>query len=92
MKPEDIPQNLLESAVFGRQVENFLSSDLGRYLVKRSEAEASEAMEKLKVVLPWRRRRITELQNDIKVAEWFQQWLADAILDGIHATNQIDEE
>lgn len=73
---------IVQSAVFGSQVEQFLNSDIGRYLVQRAEDEAELANDQLKRVLPWRSRKIRELQNRIWVAENFQQWLADAIMDG----------
>ena len=92
MNQQDIPGNLLESAIFGKRVEDFLSSDLGKYLVHRAEEEAANSVENLKRVLPWRRRRIQELQNRIWMAESFQQWLADAVMDGMQSTQLIEEE
>ena len=53
----------LELAVFGKQVEEFLQSDVGSYLINRAKEEALEAMEVLKTVHPWRHRRIQELQK-----------------------------
>ena len=90
MQPE-----LLETAVFGKQVENFLEGDIGKYLVKRAEEQAEESIEKLKHVNPWSifaRRKVQELQNKIWVAESIQQWLADAVIDGLQATNLLEEE
>lgn len=88
----EIPQNLLDEAIFGKQVENFLNSDLGKHLVYRAEEEAELANTELKRVLPWRRRKIQELQNRIWRAENFQQWLADIVMDGLQATQQIEED
>lgn len=87
-----MPPQLLETAIFGRQVEGFLGSDLGKYLVLKAETEAEDATEILKKVYPWRRRKIQELQNTIWRAESFQQWLADAVVDGMQATNLLEEE
>jgi hypothetical protein len=79
-------------ASFGREVELFLQSDIGDFLVKRSEAEIAEAVQLLKAVSPFRRRRIAELQARIQVAERFQLWLADAIASGHNALSQLEEE
>lgn len=83
---------LVEWATFGREVQLFLQSPIGDFLLKRSEEEISEAVLELKKVHSWRRRRIQELQNTIKVAEKFQFWLADAIAAGNQAEEQLLEE
>lgn len=79
-------------ATFGKEVEHFLQSDIGDFLVKRSEEEIAEAVQALKTVSPWRRRRIAELQARIQIAERFQLWLADAIAAGHNALSQLEEE
>ncbi len=75
-------------AVLGRQVEDFLLSDIGTYLLEQAKREEAEAMDLLKRVHPWRRRRIQELQNRIAVVERVQLWLADAIYSG-HAALEL---
>ena len=80
----------METATFGKEVEFFLNTPLGKYLVKRSEDEADLAMDMLKRTSPWRKNRIYYLQNRIKVAESFQQWLADAVMDGQQALNILE--
>ena len=87
LNPDD---PLVETAIFGQQVEQFLSGDIGKYLVRRAETEAEHATEALKKVHPWRTRRIRELQNIIWVAEHVQKWLGEAILDGRQALNVIE--
>jgi len=82
---------LLRVAVFGEQVRNFLETDIGDYLLKQAEYDAREAMDKLKHVSPWRRRKIQELQNDIRVAENFLTWLADALHSGEQAKQQLED-
>ena len=81
---------LVETAVFGKEVENFLGSNIGRYLVHKAEVQAEKATEELKRVAWWRGRRIKQLQNRIAVAESIQQWLGDAIMDGLSATNSLE--
>lgn len=79
-------------AVFGRQVEDFLRSDIGTYLLEQAKREEAEAMELLKRVHPWRRRRIQQLQNQIAVVERVQLWLADAIHSGRAALELIKQD
>jgi hypothetical protein len=83
---------LMETAIFGREVQEFLSSNVGKYLVKRAEEEAQEANAALKNVFPMRWRRITDLQNRIYRAESVQKWLGEAIMDGIQAERIITGE
>ena len=87
LNPDD---PIIHTAVFGKVVENFLNTELGKYLVGRAEREVEEAIDQLKSVAPWRRRRITELQNEIKNGERFQAWLADAIIEGQQALKTIE--
>jgi len=86
----DANDPIVETAVFGQQVEQFLSSEIGRYLIDRAEREAEHAADALKTVHPWRTRRIRELQNIIWVSERVQKWLGEAILDGRQALNVIE--
>jgi len=86
----DINDPLVKSAVLGRQVEEFLESDIGKYLVGRAESEAREAMDLLKNVSFWRKKRIIWLQNRIKTAENFQMWLGQAYSEGLHALHTIE--
>jgi|APCry1669188910_1035180.scaffolds.fasta_scaffold15724_3 hypothetical protein len=79
-------------AVFGESVKLFLESDIGDFLLKRSESEIDAAVQELKTVSPRDVDTITDLQNRIKVAEMFQGWLADAIAAGEQAKIQIAEE
>jgi hypothetical protein len=83
---------LFESAVFGKQVENFLGSEIGDYLLAKAKNEEQEAIHQISKVAPWRRRRIQELQNHIWRAQQFQIWLADAIADGQQATRLLEGE
>lgn len=83
---------LLRVAVFGEQIRDFLQTEIGDYLLKQAQHDADEAMNKLKNTSPWRRRRIQELQNDIRVAENFIHWLASAMQAGEQATTQLEQD
>lgn len=83
---------LVRTATFGKQVEDFLDTDIGKYLVGRAEQECNEALDKLKVVSSWRRRRIRDLQAQVWRAEAFQQWLGNAIVEGQHALQMLQED
>jgi len=69
-----------------------MASDIGAYLSQRANTEADAAMQKLRRVAPWRRRRIQQLQNEIKMCESFLIWLQDAVNSGHLARESIENE
>lgn len=85
-------KELLAEAMVGRDAEDFIQSDIGQYILGCAEQEAHEAMDQLKRVYPWRRRKITELQNKIWRAEAIQSWLAELVIAGKQAVQQLDED
>lgn len=79
-------------AVMGERAKQFLKSDIGDYLLQRAQREESEALEQLKTVAPWNKRKILRLQNDIRVVQMFTGWMAEAIETGNAALEQLREE
>lgn len=86
---DNIP--LIQKAVFGRQVEEFLNTDIGRFMVTRAEQSAESAMEKLKTCDPRDGKIVQSLQNEIWKAESFQEWMAIAIMDGLRAHKLLED-
>lgn len=70
---------------FGFQVQAFLESEVGRYLIKRAEDEIADACDELKTVSPTDPVEITRLQNRVFRAESIQYWLAEAMQTGVNA-------
>lgn len=85
-------QTLLAEAMLGQDAEEFIQSDLGRYVLARAEEEEQAAQEILAKVSPWRRRRITQLQDQIWRARSFKSWLAELVFSGKQALQQLEEE
>lgn len=83
---------LFSEAILGKDAEDFINSEIGRYLIGCADQEAFEAVEKLKKVYPWRTRRITELQNEIWRAESFKSWIAELVIKGRQATQQLEQD
>ncbi len=82
---------LWAEAVLGKDAEEFLRTDLGRYLVGRASQEEQEAIDKLASVASWRRNRIRELQNEIWRARSVKGWLAEIVQTGKQAEMQLEE-
>lgn len=90
MMTENSP--ILQQIDLGFQVEAFLQSDLGRYLVQRAEAQVEEAVEQLKRCSPEDSAQIRAIQHTIQVAESIQYWLAEAIQSGLNAQQQLHDQ
>lgn len=83
---------LLAEAVLGRDAEEFLASELGRYIVGRCDQEVADALDELSRVSPWRRRRIKDLQNKVWRAKSVKGWMAELISDGKAAEAALEED
>ncbi len=79
-------------ATFGKQVEYFLQSDIGSYLVKRAKQDSDEAIEELKKVDAFDGQKVASLQLKARVADAVIVWLGDAIAAGESATEQLKED
>ncbi len=92
LNPED---PVVRTAVFGKQVEEFVNSDIGRYITTRADDEINDCTDELKRISadwPWGRRKIARLQNRIATAERVIHWLAEAITEGHQAMNIIEDK
>lgn len=83
---------LLAEAVLGRDAEEFLNTELGRFIMGRCEQEIAEAQDALSRVSPWRRRRIQALQNEVWRAQSVKGWLGELISNGRSAEAALDEQ
>ncbi len=83
-------QSLYAEAILGRDAEQFLASDLGRYMLARADEEEREALDELATVWPWRRGRIAQLQMKVKNARSFKNYLADLVITGKQALETLE--
>lgn len=83
---------LYAEAILGKDAEEFLSTELGRYLLARIEEEEKEAMTELTTVWSWNRRKIQRLQNQVWRAQSLKSWLADLIVSGRQALQTLDTD
>lgn len=83
----------VEVARFGREVEIFLESPVGDFLLKRAVKTADDAKDKLVAnAHTLDRDAIRDLQTHIWRGESFQKWLGDAIIAGHAAIELLKEE
>lgn len=81
---------LLRTAAFGRQVEEFWSSDIGKYLHHHASACYSSAIEELKKVNPADPGAVLRAQGNAQNAERFIIWIEEAIARGLEALNLLE--
>jgi hypothetical protein len=84
--------DLLEAAVFGKEVEQFLRGNIGAYLIKLAKEQSDAALEKLKSTDPYDHQAIFKLQMGIKVADSIVEWLGEAIAQGMQAQAALEDE
>lgn len=89
INPED---PIVRDAVFGTQVEQFLSSDIGIYLMQRADDFAQDAIDSLTRADPEDAKVIRALQNKIHLADMIASWLKEAMAMGEQAQNHIREQ
>lgn len=83
---------LWAEAALGRDAADFLSSDIGRYILGRAQQEIDDAHEKLAIVSPWRRNRIRQLQNEIWRAQSVKGWVVELIGIGKQAEAILEDQ
>lgn len=81
---------LYARAAFGKQVELFWSSAVGNYLRGRARECYTAAVQQLKSCDPTDAKLVMRAQGDIWKAESLEQWIADAISDGLKSLDIID--
>lgn len=91
MTDDEDRELIVKMAVFGKQVDQFMSTDIGRYLLDRSDDEAVKALTAFKTCDPTDVNTVIKLQNIIKQSENFRLWLDEAVTDGLKALNILED-
>lgn len=81
-------EDLIAAAELGDEASKFMESDLYRCMIGIAEQEASIAQSLLIDVDPEDPEKIRKIQNDVKVALHFKQWL-DELIDKGNAALEV---
>ena len=73
----------------GFSAEDFLSSELGKFIAEKAEAERVSAIEELVSCNPFDCEAVSRLQSRVAIADAAMQWLADAIILGQEAQERM---
>lgn len=83
----------VQLARFGREVEVFLESDIGQFMMQRAELVSAEAAEKLIATAhTLDRDGIRDLQQLIAFGKGFENWLTEAVQEGHAAIELLKED
>ena len=89
----DMPDNrlLLAESMLGEDAMEFMTSDLGRYLVGRANQDRADAYFALSKTAWWRKRKIVALQQKIEMTETLLTYFKEVILTGRSALAELDK-
>lgn len=90
--PLDPEDPTVRTAVFGRQVEDFLNGDIGAFLLKRAQADITEGLDELRDVDPEDPKAVRAAQNKVRVAQSIINWLGDVVQQGHQAMAVLNGE
>lgn len=82
---------LIRRAVFGRQVESFYCSDIGKYVIARCKELRYTAQQDFKNCDPTDHKQVMRIQQNVKLADAIENWLGEAIGDGLRALNILED-
>jgi hypothetical protein len=83
-------EELYARAAFGRQVDQFWSSAVGNYLRGRALECYTTAIKELKSCDATDTKRVMRLQGEVWRAESFEDWMSEAIMDGLKSLDLIE--
>jgi len=82
---------LLDVAVLGEQVDQFMKSDVGKFLLQHAAAQEEEGLEELRRVKCSDTDAVWHAQNKVWIAEKFRAWLGDAVNAGLKAQMILED-
>jgi len=89
-KAEKYDKELLELAVVAKMAEDWLTGDVGQYIINKVEVDIQEAIAKLINSDPHDFKQVQSAQNDIRVCEMFKVYLKQLIEEGALATQALN--
>ena len=92
LQNQDQLEALIRSATLGKQIEGFLSSDIGKYLQARAQRTYNAAVEEFKVVNASDADEVRRIQMDMWKAEAFMGWLAQGVQEGLTSLGILQGE
>lgn len=80
---------LFATAVLGENARRFMTTDVGVYVLARAAEQIAQAKNELLKTPSWRKRKITNLQNQAKIAQNTIMWLNELLDDAEIAHDRL---
>jgi len=87
---KELDPELKEAAIFGQVVDNFMQSEIGRYILVRAQEMEHQALIKLRKCDPENAGTVRQHQNEADVPAMLVSWLRDAVSDGAKALQILE--
>jgi len=87
-------ERLVREAAIGKDVHEWLSSHIGEFVIGaaiQDQQAIEEKLSRLRPNTPWRRRKISELQNEHQAIEMAIGWLCEAVQIGLMAERELQQ-
>ena len=84
-------ETLYRLVMLGESARDFFDSDVGRYVIGAARMDLEVIDQKLRVVSPWRRRKILKLQMEYKAVQDGIRWIAEVIQQAEDAETQLNQ-
>ena len=81
----------LAALQLGVEIERFLESDVGKYLIERAAQKEEDALAGLAEVDPEDPKAIRALQFEYRMANQFGEWIRDGITDARNAHERLKQ-
>ena len=88
-------ESMIRVAVVGRDAHDFLNTSVGKFVIGaalQDQIEIESKLASLKPNTPWRRRKITELQQQHEAITRAVAWLTDMVVLGQQTQDQLEAE
>lgn len=83
---------MAEQIYLGAEVERFLASPIGKYMVDAIESRRERAINDFSTVVPTDAGAVMRVQMELRMADQFQQWLADILIAAQEAARLVEQQ
>jgi hypothetical protein len=84
-------KDTVRAAIFGAEVEQFINSPIGAFLLNRAAEEEQDGLNDLVRCSPSDVKRLVELQSKVLRARSIRVWLSEAVHEGLTALGIIED-
>ena len=87
-----IDKDMAEKIFLGAEVERFIASPIGKFMVHAMEDRREAAVREFASTNPTDSGAVMKIQMKILMADQFQQWLADILIEANEAARVVEHQ